>query len=192
MKNRFVTIGIIVATLILAGVAVFTAIRLYQSRNEAVAPNVPSSKPAAANPNCTLTFSFAIGPTASPTATGTATATATATSTATASPTATANPQCNTSCSSNSDCPSQYICYKTSGATTGNCRNAQCLTETDCLCAVATSTPTATSTATTAGKTATPTSTSQPSLPDAGTSWPTVIGTAFGIIVILGSILLAL
>lgn len=47
MKNKIVTVGIIIATLILAGVAIFTAIRLYQLRQEAVAPTAPTSKPKA-------------------------------------------------------------------------------------------------------------------------------------------------
>jgi hypothetical protein len=67
------------------------------------------------------------------------------------------------------------ICYIPSGSTAGNCRNTQCLSETDCLCAVATST-----------------ATSQPTLPVVGTSWPTLVGTGFGVLVILGSLLLAL
>ena len=39
---------IVIATLILAGVAIFTAIRLYQLRQQAVAPTAPESKPEAA------------------------------------------------------------------------------------------------------------------------------------------------
>ncbi len=39
---------IILATVILAGVAIFTAFRLYQLRQQPVAPNVPSSEPKAA------------------------------------------------------------------------------------------------------------------------------------------------
>lgn len=239
-KNKFTIVGIILTTLVLAGVAIFTAIRLYQTRDTAVAPNVPSSRPAAqvapttppANA-CSLSFTLLVQ-TPTPTATSTSTATATATSTAvpqcdstcnssadcpsnltcykpngatagncrnascttasncfcststptatatstskaTVTPTATSAPQCNYSCTSNSGCPSSMICYIPSGATAGNCRNTQCLTETDCLC------PNPTSTATTT-----------PTLPEVGTKWPTVIGTGLGIIVILGSLLLAL
>lgn len=47
LKNKAVTIVILLATLVLAGIAVFTAIRLYQLRQESVAPNVPSSEPQA-------------------------------------------------------------------------------------------------------------------------------------------------
>ena len=71
------------------------------------------------------------------------------------------------------------MCYIASGATTGNCRNTQCLSEIDCTCATATSTATA-------GPT------TEPSLPVVGTSWPTILGTGFGILVIIGSLLLAL
>lgn len=47
-KGKLGTILVILVTLVLAGVAIFTAIRLYQLRQQSVAPNVPSSKPAAA------------------------------------------------------------------------------------------------------------------------------------------------
>jgi hypothetical protein len=190
-KSIFVTIGIIVTTVILAGVAIVTAYKLYQTRQTAVTPNAPESKPRADNdlsrdPICRLDFTITLttaspSPTATPTATPTVTATATATSTATAtvtaspSPTATPNPQCNNSCTSNSNCPSGLMCYIPSGQTAGNCRNTQCLSETDCSCPVAT-----------------PTATAQPVLPKAGTSWPTVLGTGFGVMVIIGSLFLAL
>lgn len=234
-KNKFTVIGIILTTVILAGVAIFTAMRLYQTRTAPVAPNVPSSKPKAQEvattaPNaCQLSFTLTTTtPTPTSTATSTptttatpvpecntvcsttsdcpsnltcykpngatsgncrntqcttannclcatATPTATATSTSTATATATANPQCNYSCTSNSNCPSSMICYIPSGSTAGNCRNTQCLTESDCVCNVATAT-----------------ATSQPTLPVVGTRWPTVLGTGLGVLVILGSLLLAL
>lgn len=88
-KNRIVTILILLATLVLAGVAIFTAVRLYQLRQRAVAPTAPESVPEAAPPQaCTaLTFTLTTE-TPTPTVTGTATPTPTSTST----PTATATP----------------------------------------------------------------------------------------------------
>lgn len=47
-KGKLGTVLILLATLVLAGVAVFTAIRLYDLRNQSVAPNAPSSVPHAA------------------------------------------------------------------------------------------------------------------------------------------------
>ena len=44
------TIAIVIATIILAGVAIFTAVRLYQLRQEAVAPTAPESEPEALAP----------------------------------------------------------------------------------------------------------------------------------------------
>ncbi len=237
-KNKFTIIGIILTTIVLAGIAIFTAIKLYQTRNTQITPNAPESKPKAAgescNPNaststcvvgevclplatdpnsgsCTQTLcqtSFTISlPTATATSTSTtkatatatatatststtkatATATATATSTSTTKATATAtatatvtaspNPQCNNSCTSNSNCPSGLMCYIANGATTGSCRNTQCLSETDCVCPVATTTATATT---------------LPVLPEVGTKWPTILGAGFGVMVIIGSLLLAL
>jgi uncharacterized repeat protein (TIGR01451 family) len=48
MKNKVVTTVIVLATVILAGVAIFTAVRLYQLREESVVPTAPESVPQAA------------------------------------------------------------------------------------------------------------------------------------------------
>lgn len=70
-KNK-VTLIIVFATVILAGIAIFTAIRLYQLRQQAVAPNVPESQPAAATVAPTtsacqaLTFTLSTSPTPTP------------------------------------------------------------------------------------------------------------------------------
>lgn len=61
-KGKIGTILILLATLILAGVAVFTAIRLYQLRSQPVAPNVPASIPRAAE-TTTCSLSFTLTPT---------------------------------------------------------------------------------------------------------------------------------
>ena len=166
-KNKIVTVLILVATLILAGVAIFTAYRLYQLRQQAVAPTAPESKPKAAVPEaCTaLTFTIATptpggSPTPTPTTTGSPTATpsgsptATPTATSTSSPTATA-------------------------------------TATPTRSPIAQVSPTATSTAGPLAQ-ASPGATAQPSLPDAGTSWPTIVGLGIGVLLLLGSLLLAL
>ena len=281
-KNKFTVIGIVLTTIVLAGIAIFTAIRLYQTRQTAIAPNVPSSRPNASGEICggiagTLCATgeeciYANGAKTAPTAdatgvcapistgtksacslsftlnvqtsTPTATSTSTATSTATATATATAVPECNTSCSSSADCPSGLTCYKPNGSTAGNCRNASCTTASNCFCATSTPTATATTTSTSiatttptatanpqcnysctsnsgcpssmicyipSGQTAgncrntqcltetdclcpnpTSTATSTPSLPVVGTSWPTLLGTSLGVLVIIGSLLLAL
>ena len=52
LKKNGVALIIVLATIILAAVAVFTALRLYQTRQENVAPNAPSSRPAAAGIPC--------------------------------------------------------------------------------------------------------------------------------------------
>lgn len=44
-KNKIVTGLVIVATVILAGVAIFTALRLYQLREESISPSSPESEP---------------------------------------------------------------------------------------------------------------------------------------------------
>src|SRR3990167_1286945 len=48
MKSKVTTILIIIVVLVLAGIAIFTALRLFQTRREAVAPTAPESRPQAA------------------------------------------------------------------------------------------------------------------------------------------------
>src|SRR3989337_1956806 len=140
-KNKIVTILVLVATLVLAGIAIFTAIRLYQLRQQPVAPTAPTSEPKAATPNACTALTFTLStPTATPTGSPTATPTGSPTATPTGSPTSTPTPT-----------------------------------------ATATSSPVAQ---------ASPTA--EPSLPEAGTSWPTIVGLGVGILLLLGSLLLAL
>lgn len=100
-KKNLTTPLIVAATVILGGIAIFTAVRLYQLRGEPVAPTAPESKPAASNlvlppVACTqLAFSLTTTtptPTVTPTPTSTVTATPTPTPTATPTPTPTATP----------------------------------------------------------------------------------------------------
>jgi hypothetical protein len=60
MKNKITTIGIILTTLVLAGIAIFTAIRLYNLRQQSVAPTAPESKPEAAVPQSCTALTFTI------------------------------------------------------------------------------------------------------------------------------------
>jgi hypothetical protein len=96
LKNKVVTVLIVIATVILAGVAIFTAIRLYQLRQESVAPSAPESKPAAATPQPTYeacsSLAFTITQEATPTPTPTSTATTSPTATPTLPPGATETP----------------------------------------------------------------------------------------------------
>jgi len=190
MKNRIATIGIIIATLILAGVAVFTAIRLYQLRQEAVAPTAPTSKPKAQEvPIACQSLAFTL-------------------STGTPTPTpAACNESCNVTIHPPINCQTGLICYQTSSlvGAPGVCRNPSCAAETDCLCGtstpIPTPTPTPTSTPTpvstaTPGPTSTPiagaTPTGEAALPEAGISFPTIFGIGLGTILLIGAILLAL
>lgn len=183
MKNKAVSIVILVITLLLAGVAIFTAVRLYQLRQESVAPTAPESEPAAAAPESCSSLSFTIGePTDTPTNTITTTPTV---------------KDCAQSCAASSECKSGLICSN------GSCRNPSCSAETDCVCPTATTTttttPTATSTVTstitaTATSTSTVTSTITPTatLPEAGIPAPTVFGISFGVLLLIIAVALAL
>lgn len=187
IRKNLTTLLIVLATVVLAGVAIYTAIRLYQTRQGSIAPTAPTSKPAAATlaPSAaaacqTLAFTLT-APTGSPTATPTATASPTA------SPTPV--PQCGTACSTNSDCPSSMVCY------VGACRNPSCTTSTNCVCATTTPTPTPTVTPTQspiALASVTPTPTAKPALPTAGSITPTVLGIGGGLILLLTGIALLL
>ncbi len=155
-KKKIVTVLIVIATVILAGVAVYTAIRLYQLRQEAVAPTAPAESEAAAPTieECTELF-FTIGeltPTPTPTATPTPTGTVTPTPTPTATPT-----------------PTGTVTPTPTGTVTP--------------------TPTSTPGPTT---TPTPTPTEAAELPEAGISYPTIIGAGVGILLLIASLLLAL
>lgn len=173
MKGKVATVVIVLATFVLAGVAIFTAIRLYQLRQQPVAPNVPSSFPKAAEvTSCTLSFTLDVAPTATPSGSPTASPSGTPTASPTGSPGPSATPNaCNGTCGSNSNCQSNYVCYQ------GFCRNPSCTTDADCIC---NGTP---------GPSATP---AAPTLPQSGTDWPTLVGAGIGIFTILGALLLAL
>ncbi len=172
---------VIFATVILAGVAIFTAFRLYQLRQQPVAPNAPSSNPKADEATttpisaCSLSFTISTGtPTATPSGSPTSTPTTTPTPTGTSTPGPSSTPNsCGGTCGSDANCSSGYFCYQ------GFCRDRSCPTKTDCTCSA------------TASPTGTPSPT-QATLPQSGTNWPTFVGTGVGIFIILGSILLAL
>lgn len=118
MKNKITTIGIIIATLVLAGIAIFTAYRLYQLRQQAVAPTAPESKPAAGAPSsCSgLAFNLSIPPTIIPLS-------------------------CNTPCNLSDDpreCGQGLSCLNTSSDPNSlilKCRNPQCPSQANCICA---------------------------------------------------------
>lgn len=46
-KNKIATFLVVIATFILSGVAIFTAVKLYQTRQKPVAPTAPESEPQA-------------------------------------------------------------------------------------------------------------------------------------------------
>ena len=175
IKGKLGTVIILVFTVILAGVAIFTALRLYQLKSQPVAPNVPSSIPRAAENNtCTLSFTLSTSPTVTPPGSPTESPTTTPTITPTVTPGPSGTPNsCGGTCGSNTNCGSGLYC----NTSVGFCRNASCPNQADCNCP-GTSAPTPTPTA--------------PSLPKSGTDWPTVVGAGVGVFVVIGSLLLAL
>ena len=185
MKSKLSKSLILIVTVILAGIAIFTAFKLYQLRQQTVAPNAPSSIPqaasAAATPKACQLLAFSLttstpsvsptptvtaSPTPTPSPTPTITSSPTSTPSVTPSPTGTPN-ICNGTCGSNANCQSGLICYN------GFCRTPSCQESTSCVCATTAATPT-------------------PQLPESGTNWPSVIGISAGGAVVLLSLLLAL
>ncbi|MCH7641318.1 hypothetical protein IID22_03920 [Patescibacteria group bacterium] len=166
LKNKVVTVLIVVATIILAGVAIFTALRLYQLRTRPVAPTAPESQPAAGEqpkPEACRQLAFTIStPTPTPPSTGTPTPTTTDTPT----PTSTSTPT-----------PTEPSVGGPSSTPTPTTKDA----------------PTSTPTPTTGEiAQASPGPTTAPTLPDAGTELPTIFAGAAGILLIIFSLLLAL
>jgi hypothetical protein len=206
-KKRIVTILIVIATIALAGVAVFTAIRLYQLRQVPVAPTAPTSEPeaAAAPVSCTaLTFTLTTpeGPSCYETCTETPDNCPSGLECQTidgellcVDPDCPEKEDCvcneittyacDSACTTDAQCQEadeNYVCY----ATTNTCRHQDFLDEEDCTETI-TPTESPTATATPTGSPAT-----EPELPDAGVSYPTIIGGAAGILLILLSLVLAL
>jgi hypothetical protein len=168
LKNKVVTVLIVIATVILAGVAIFTAYRLYQSGTEPVAPTAPEPVPAAGGqptptPQACQELAFTITtPTPSVTVMPTVTPTVPVTTTPTEGPTPTPTEPPR---GGSSPTPTQPI---------------------------STVTPIPTGTTPTSVVTSTPTPTQADQLPDAGTSMPTIFVGALGILLILLSLALAL
>lgn len=221
LKGKVATGIVLLSTFVLAGIAIFTAVRLYQLRQTSVAPNVPESQPQAADglagsacgfdestgnnvdcapgficdhsqPSTSMGVCRATSCNLNFTITISPTATATATATPTTTPTTTPTPT-TTSGGTNS-------CGGTCGSNSNCnsdliCSNGYCRNPSctgETDCICAAS-PTTTATATAKSATSKPTATATPAaLPQSGTDWPTMLGIGIGILTIVGSLLLAI
>ena len=187
MKKNLGLILVFIATIILAAIAVITAIKLYQVGQKPVAPTAPESKPKAVEPTenpvvCQLTFNIST-PTATPTETPTTTPTATPTPTPTPTPTSTPSPECYENCETDSACPGDLVCSD------NKCVNPECPEEEDCTCPTPTKTPTPTPTQITEGSTPEPTAIPI-AVPKAGVISPTLLSALGGAILLLIGLLL--
>lgn len=86
LKKRLPIIGVIAASLVLSAIAVFTAIKIFQSRQQSISPLAPGNQPLAQAPTSTST------PTPFPTSSPTPTLGLTGSPTPTASTSATLTP----------------------------------------------------------------------------------------------------
>jgi len=165
LKNKVVTILVVVATVILAGVAIFTALRLYQLRTQPVAPTAPERPRAEELPAACGQLAFTITaqtPTPTSRLTPTQGPTPSLTLTPTQSPTPTQPPV---------------------GGTSPTPTSVPSSTPTS----VASSTPSVTQTQIAA---ASPTPGGE-ALPSAGVSLPTIFGLSLGILIIMAALLIA-
>lgn len=109
MRRRIITILIIIATVVLAGIAVFTAYRLYQLRQEQVAPTAPESTPGAAveKKSCEI-LTVPVQPRVY---------------------------QCyGNECLDDSNCPTGLSCQPLGANGKNVCVNSECPSDTDCVC----------------------------------------------------------
>lgn len=110
-RNIILVLGILVA----AGVAVILAQKLYDLKDQQIAPNAPPKAEAedTAAPQCKLVFVVA---------------------TPTPGPTNTPVPECYSECEFDQDCPEDLNCEESGGAM--RCVNSECPQEKDCDCSV--------------------------------------------------------
>jgi hypothetical protein len=195
-KNKIVTVLVLLATLVLAGVAIFTAFRLYQLRQEAVAPTAPAESGAAAcNEQCPGSDGVLKNCTP-PDSDGTS-----------------QDSICNQAGRIESCGGQQFCCPQAGGTWTTDmsaCGINSCTALSFTLTVEETPTPTPTSTPTTTATptptptvttttTATPTTTTTtatatatPTLPESGIGTPTIFGIGIGALLLIVSLLLAL
>ena len=194
MENKkLVTILVLTTTVILALIALFTAVKLYQLGQE---PANPSTKPKAKVTKasaqvpliaegadtgvCEKVFEL-VSPSESPSPSPS--------ESPSPSPSASVSVECWDTCSSSSNCPSSLLCQNISG--TYRCVNPSCPTESDCVCTTTYSPSPNPSVAilTTLSSPSTPTIATQ-ELPVAGSISPTLIFSIGGALLLLLGILL--
>jgi polysaccharide biosynthesis protein PslG len=178
IQNNTATVLILIATLILAGVATFTAVRLYQLRVQPVSPTSPERSNAQtaelglATPlaqstaqQCKLTFTLTLGtPVATAAASATATGSASPKATSSGSPRATA----------------------TSSATPKAVGGVPTVSPTVTPKATASASPRATT------QSAIATATPVAQLPNAGSTLPTIVGIVAAVLLLVTAFALAL
>lgn len=145
MKKNLSLILIGITTITLAAIAIVTALKIYQSGTNPIAPNAPESKPEAQTQppygdeplptpttvpsKCILAFNLNL-----PTATVTPTTNPSATPTLPTNPTATPTTplDCYHTCVNNEDCEGALTCQTVAGSK--KCVNSRCSNEQDCIC----------------------------------------------------------
>lgn len=172
-RNKFSIIVVIISTLVLAGIAIFTAVRLFQLRKESVSPAKPESAPQAQIEDyisCDALLFNITGGTPIPTPTGTGINTPTPTPTRTpgdGEPTPTPTP-------------------------TGTDDATPTPTPTGTSATTPTPTTSGGTTLTSPGSSSQAQASSEPTLPESGISWPTIVGLGGASLILLISLILAL
>ena len=184
-KNKLATTALVIITVLLAGVAVFTAIKLYQLRQESVSPATPDETGATGQDISTIAckavaFTISTENTPTPTATVTQTPTKTPSNTPTVTPT-------DSPTGSPTSTPTGTLTPSNSPTPTDKPIGGTSPTNTPTL--FPTNTPTPPSGGEISAVSPTP---GGSALPEAGVSLPTLLRFAVGILLILGAFLLAL
>jgi len=194
-SNKKKTIIILISTVLLAIIAVFTGFKLYRLRQERISTTKPKAEEVPLY-GCGLHFVVSVPPTATPSATLTATPSATLTPI----------PGCWDECALDDEnsCLETLECQEVDEVY--RCVNPECPGEEDCQCPEPSATPTPTATPTEVPATETPaeptatlvpgqptyTPTPPEALPTVGSIWPTIGVTLGGIILGIIGFLLAL
>lgn len=141
-KHRLKSILILGGTIltVLLAVAVISISLLLEKRGSTpAAPNVPKSKPKAAQVG-TCSFQFTIVD-ASPSPSATPSPTPSVSPSPSIVPSPTPPVSCNSTCTSNANCQSGLVCSGVAPGQTGFCRNPLCTGSTSCICPTPSPTP---------------------------------------------------
>lgn len=202
MENKkLVTILILITTVILAGIALFTALKLYQINQGRALPSASpvvkkSVEPSAEEPLqevvigagiCELTFTVTVSPPPSGSPSPSPSRSPSPLPSQLPSPSPSTASQCWDTCTYDSQCPGSLVCRDVSGA--NRCVNDNCPAESDCVC-LTTSSPNPSVSPSPSSLVSEASTVPTQALPEAGFVSPTVVFSVGGLLLLLLGLLL--